>query len=212
MIGWLVVTAIVAVVDWVAVATSRRQLERVFKPAVMLALLGVALTISAAESVRPWFLAALVFSLFGDVFLMLPKEQFIVGLASFLVAHALYVVGLIQAFSAWSFVAGSLIVVIPATLLVGAPLVQAIRGGSNPSLALPVMAYMGAISLMVVAAFGTGVVLAVAGGLLFFASDSILGWSRFVRSINHGRLATMITYHSGQVLLVLSMSLMTELG
>jgi uncharacterized membrane protein YhhN len=212
MTGWLVVTVSVAVVDWVVVAADRRQLERVFKPAVMLGLMGVALTISAPESVRPWFLAALVFSLLGDIFLMLPKERFIEGLASFLVAHALYVVGLTQAFSAWPFVAGSLVVVIPATLLVGLPLVRAIRGGSHPSLVLPVVAYMGAISLMVMAAFGTGVVLAVAGGLLFLASDSILGWNRFVAPIKQGRFATMVTYHSSQALLVLSMSFMDRPG
>jgi uncharacterized membrane protein YhhN len=212
MTGWLAVTVMAAVVDWVAVATNRRQLERVFKPAVMLGLLGVALTVSAPAAVRPWFLAALVFSLLGDVFLMLPKERFVAGLASFLVAHVLYVVGLAQAFSAWSFVAGSMIVVIPAVLLVGVPLLRAIRRGSNPSLALPVMAYMAAISSMVVAAFGTGVVMAIAGGLLFFASDSLLGWNRFVSPIRQGRLATMVTYHNGQVLLVLSMSFMAGLG
>lgn len=212
MTGWLVATAVVAVVDWVAVASGRRQLERVFKPAVMLGLLGVALTISAPESVRLWFLAALVFSLLGDVFLMLPRERFIEGLASFLVAHVLFVVGLTQAFSAWLFVAGSMVVVILAALLVGVPLVRAIRSGSSPALVLPVVAYMGAISLMVMAAFGTGVVLAIAGGLLFFASDSILGWNRFVAPIKQGRIATMVTYHSGQTLLVLSMGFMDRLG
>ena len=42
---------------------------------------------------RAWFVAALVFSLAGDVLLMLPREQFVAGLSAFLVAHLCYIVG-----------------------------------------------------------------------------------------------------------------------
>ena len=46
----------------------------------------------------PWFVVALVFSLAGDVFLMLPNEDlFVPGLGSFLVGHVAYIVGLLVA-------------------------------------------------------------------------------------------------------------------
>ena len=39
-------------------------------------------------------MAALALSLAGDVFLMLPSDQFVPGLASFLLGHIAYIVGL----------------------------------------------------------------------------------------------------------------------
>ena len=43
---------------------------------------------------RAWFVAALVLSLAGDVFLMLPKDLFVFGLGAFLLGHLAYIVGL----------------------------------------------------------------------------------------------------------------------
>ena len=48
-------------------------------------------------------------------------------------------------------------------------------------------------------------VVAMAGALTFYASDSLLGWNRFVRPFPHAHLAVMVTYHLGQLLLVLSL-------
>ncbi len=89
----LALTVVVGAVDWFAVHTERKPLEYVAKPATMLPLIGAALALDpAVPAMRPWFVAALVCSLAGDVFLMLPKpEQFFVpGLASFLVGHVLF--------------------------------------------------------------------------------------------------------------------------
>ena len=49
------------------------------------------------SAVRAWFVAALVLCLAGDVFLMLPKDLFVAGLASFLLGHLCYVAGLVIA-------------------------------------------------------------------------------------------------------------------
>ena len=59
---------------------------------------------------------------------------------------------------------------------------------------------------MVVMAFGTSVPAAIVGALLFYASDGILGWNRFVQPLPHGRLAVMTTYHLGQIGLVLALA------
>ena len=61
------------------------------------------------------------------------------------------------------------------------------------------------ISGMVVAAFGRASVAAVTGALLFYASDATLAWNRFVEGRRRGRLAVMVTYHLGQLGLVLSL-------
>ena len=49
-----------------------------------------------SEAARTWFVVALVFSLLGDVFLMLPSDAFVAGLSAFLLAHVAYVVALNQ--------------------------------------------------------------------------------------------------------------------
>jgi uncharacterized membrane protein YhhN len=65
---------------------------------------------------------------------------------------------------------------------------------------------MAVISLMVMMAFGTAAPIAILGAVLFYASDGILGWNRFVQPLPHGRLAVMTTYHLGQIGLVLALA------
>jgi uncharacterized membrane protein YhhN len=64
----MAVAAILAVLDWAAVAAGSRLLERCFKPAVLLALLAAALTAKPEHSgVHGWLVLALCFGLIGDV-------------------------------------------------------------------------------------------------------------------------------------------------
>jgi uncharacterized membrane protein YhhN len=56
---------------------------------------------------------------------------------------------------------------------------------------------------MVVAAWATGRPLLALGATVFMASDAVLASDRFVRPLRWGRLAVMVTYHLGQVLIVL---------
>src|SRR5438874_1791555 len=66
------VTAVVAAVDWTAVARSIRRLEYVAKPAVMVGLIAVALAMHPVSAIeRTFFVVALVLGLASDVFLML---------------------------------------------------------------------------------------------------------------------------------------------
>lgn len=207
----LLVAAAAAVADWRAVggATLHRRTEFVAKPAAMVALIGVALTLTPADAtVRALFVAALVLSLIGDVALMLPKERFVAGLVAFLLAHLAYIVGLgIVGLRAGS-ISGALLglgLVGLVLVSVGLRVFKAVRT-SQPKLLLPVVAYMAVISAMIVAAFATGQPLAVAGAALFYASDSALAWNRFVERRAWGRLVVITTYHLGQALLVLSLA------
>ena len=209
---WLALAIIAAVLDWIAVGLEHRRLEYVAKPAVMVALIGLALTLqpgsAASEAARPWFVGALVLSLVGDVLLMLPRERFVGGLVAFLAAHVAYVVGLVAVVAGAGLVVGGLIlgllVVGTMLALVGRPVVRAVRVG-RPGLVLPVVAYLVVISTMVVAAFATGRPFAMIGAILFYASDAILAWDRFVGRQRFGRVGTHVTYHAGQALLVLSL-------
>jgi uncharacterized membrane protein YhhN len=199
------VTLVAAAIDWVAVAHEHKPVEYLFKPLTLVALAATALSLDPADStVRAWFVGALVLSLAGDVFLMLPGERFVPGLGSFLLAHLAYIGGLVAVGLHPAGVVAGLVVVGVAYAVVGTRIVAGVSA-AEPALVVPVTAYMGVISAMVVCALGTGDALAAAGAVLFYASDALIGWGRFVREHARGRQAVMVTYHLGQVLLVLSL-------
>src|SRR4051812_4164127 len=79
--------------DWVAVARRIRPLEYVCKPAAAAAFLATALALDPAHGAsRTWCCVALGFCIVGDVFLMLPRDAFLPGLASFAVAQSCFAV------------------------------------------------------------------------------------------------------------------------
>lgn len=200
----LVLTAAAALANWWSRAASHRGVEMVTKPLTMLLLIAVALTIDApSPTVRAWFVAALLASLLGDVFLMLPRERFLAGLASFLLAHLAYTAGLsVAGFDIAAAVAGA------GVALIGVASVgMRILGGAaaRARLRQPVAAYIAVISAMLVAAVATRNVWAMTGAALFYASDATLGWNRFVAPLSAGPVLIMVTYHGGQALLVISL-------
>jgi uncharacterized membrane protein YhhN len=201
--------AALAVTDWVGVATRRHSLRFFTKPGTMVALIVAACLLdpsAAAVDARPWFVAALVLSLAGDVLLLLPEQWFVGGLVAFLAAHLAYIVGLVQ-WLGWPdgpWLVVGLAVVLGGVIAIGRPLVASVRR-SQPTMAAPVGAYLIVISAMVVAAFGTPAPLVIVAALLFYTSDALLGWNRFVRPRDWAGFAVMVTYHLAQGAFVLSL-------
>ncbi|MGH9187437.1 MAG: lysoplasmalogenase [Acidimicrobiales bacterium] len=209
--AWLlvVVAAVVATGDWVAVHTRRKRLEYVCKPAVMVALVGAALTIDATDgATRSWFVVALALSLLGDVFLMVTERPwtFPSGLASFVLAHLAYIVGFfVEGVTIAGLAIGTAVIAVAVATL-GRLVHRAVRASPESELVAPVTVYIGVISAMVASATGTLDPLAIAGAALFYASDALIAWNRFVHHQRHGRLAIIVTYHLAQALLVLSLA------
>jgi len=201
----LVATGLVAVADWFAVATSRRSLEYAAKPAVMVGLIAVAAALHPVSQVeRLFFVAALALGLLSDVFLMLPRDMFLAGLVAAFVEHVAYIAG----FRARDLHVGLLVAALAVALVSVAVLMPAVYRAlrkAHPSLVAPVAAYVTAFVVMVASAGGTGSGVALAGALLFFYSDALLAWNRFVKPVGWGRFANITAYHSGQALLVLSL-------
>jgi uncharacterized membrane protein YhhN len=98
-----------------------------------------------------------------------------------------------------------LVVVALAVAVIGLTILRHVRAGPEPEMTGPVTAYMVVISAMVACAVGVGHPLGVAGAGLFYASDSLIAWNRFIGETRHGRLAIIVTYHLAQVGLVLSL-------
>lgn len=133
-----VIASVIALVDWVAVQRRWRVVEWVCKPAVMVALVAMALSLHPlVHTARAWFVGALVLSLAGDVFLMLPPDGRFVE---------------------------------------------------------------------VICAAGTGLRLAIVGAALFYVSDALIAWNRFVAPVRGGKVAIIVTYHLAQLALVASLA------
>jgi uncharacterized membrane protein YhhN len=199
-----VLPAVFALADWYAVARGDRRTEIWAKPMTMVGLFAVALALGAADTpAGGWLLAALAWSLVGDVMLLEETDtRFRLGLAAFLVGHLAYVVSFAQLgldppswqWAAWLVLFACLIGtrrVVPATFL---------RGGR--ALALPVAVYTVVIGAMVIVAFDTGLPLVALGAAVFAASDSVLAVDRFVEPRPWAPVTVMVTYHVAQALLV----------
>jgi len=204
-------TLALAAVDWAAAEKNWRRLHYFFKPAALLAMIAWFSVAAGWGRANLWFGLALVFSLLGDINLLFPERLFLPGLASFLLAHVLYIVGFNQA---------PLVLQAPQALAVLALAAGAfgfvfgrlwsglahIAGGRR--MLLPVIFYSVTISLMVVSAWLclfrpawplNAALAAGLGALLFFCSDSLLAYNRFVKQTAHHDLLVMSAYHLGQI-------------
>ena len=195
------------------------NLHQVFKPLTIL----IAILLIANHAISTWaycqfsykvrvalLLGALAASLAGDVFLMLPGNYFIAGLASFLVAHLFYIAlfRVDTAGYAW-FPAKR---VLAATGAAGVAMYAFIYPGLGGTvLKLAVAAYVLVIALMAAQAIGRftaqlkSPALAVAVGACFFMlSDSLLATNRFVQPLPMSQLWVLSTYYIAQLLIVLN--------
>jgi len=174
------------------------------KPLTTIAILS--LVVRAAPLPSPRYRKAvvvgMVFSLAGDVFLMLPRDLFVPGLVAFLLAHLCFIVAFFPG-ATW-----------PARL--AATVAYAVIAGANlalllpkvpPALHVPVLAYV--CVLVVMAAFAAARAWAVRhdltlakparaaaiGGVLFVLSDSLLAWDKFGGGVPLAPLLVLVSYY-----------------
>jgi len=203
----------IALLDWVAVVRQWKALELIAKPAVMLALLAWLWSVSSFSGFLTWFAVGLAFSMAGDVFLVLPKEQFIAGLVAFLLAQIAYLIGFNATPPPINLASIAIAVLVGlAAVRIYRAIAVGLTASGHGSLKMPVLVYSAAISLMLLSALLTLVRsewaagpawLVSIGATLFFISDSLLAWNKFVRTLRIGRLPVIVTYHLGQGLIVL---------
>jgi uncharacterized membrane protein YhhN len=188
--------AVAAVVDWIAVARGNKVLEYVAKPATLAFLALFANSLAGASHA---LIAALLFSLLGDVYLMLPADLFLAGLGAFLFGHVAYV-------AAFDVPLLSRLLWFVVAAILSSPLaLRILRAVDDSALRVAVACYMAVITLMVASAIASGSPPAIAGSLLFFASDAMIAWNRFVQPFGWARVGIIVTYHLGQLGLVLGL-------
>ena len=205
--GAFALAAIASAGNLAAVWRQDKRLEYATKPLVMVLLITTAMLLEpASQGERAFFVVALLLGLAGDIFLMLPADSLLAGLAAFLAGHLAYVAGFrFGPFSAAGAVVGVIVVVVAAALVLPRTL-RALKAAGRAGLIRPVLAYVVVISLMTVSATASGSLVAAAGGLLFFSSDVIFAWYRFVDRVPWGQPVNIVMYQAGQALLVLSLA------
>lgn len=203
----LALAAVASAGDLTAILRHDQRLEYATKPTVMVLLIAAALLIHpASQGERALFVVALVLGLAGDVLLMLPDDFLVAGLGAFLAGHLAYAVGFrFAGFSVIGLIAGVVIAAVTAALFLRRVL-SALQASGRGNLRNPVLAYAVVISLMTVSATASGNLVAAAGGLLFFFSDVIFAWYRFVKPVRWGQPVNIVMYQAGQALLVLSLA------
>jgi len=215
MIPLLISTLAVAILDWIAVAKGWKKIEYLAKPLTMVALFLLLALVGRLSSLPlVFFGVGILFSLAGDVFLMFSDRWFILGLVSFLLAHVAYIIGfnipLPVVSLTWALVVALVLAFSAARLLRG--IVAGLAAKGQGKLIVPVIVYGVVITLMLLSAMLTlfradwpsaaAAGLVSIGAMLFFFSDAILAWNKFVAPIKNGRLVNMMTYHLGQIALI----------
>ena len=170
-----------------------------FPIAFTLLILALALSLPAASQEYRWAIAAgLLLSTAGDVFLMLPRDRFVAGLASFLVAHLCY----LRAFAIEAPFGAAPLLWLP-FFAAGGIVVALVWPGLKPALRAPVVAYVIVIAAMAGQAAGRWSVLGSGEAL---AAAAVLAIDRFRRPFRAARAVTLASYWSAQLLIALSVS------
>ena len=209
---WCWGTGVALVLGALYVAGHYRGVRRAgaLKP-IPIAFLGLLVALEPAPvspGYRDLVLAALAFSMAGDVCLLVPERFFRAGLASFLVAHLFYIAAFVApgdpAPTGWLLAAPFLVV--------GAGMLAYLW----PHLGrdrVPVVVYVAVLGVMGwQAARRAGLAttpapsggLALAGAVVFMLSDGILAVDRFAWRFAAAEGAIMATYYAAQTLIALS--------
>jgi uncharacterized membrane protein YhhN len=188
-------------------ARGKRRLVFVFKPLILLVLIALAaLARSAAPpAYRIFILTGLGLSLIGDVFMMLPRKKFELGLAAFLGAHLCYIAAFRSDMLPRFVVQPLFPLVIIAALILRVLLPHLGR------MKYPVLLYVLVITAMAAMAAGRFIqwggektLFAFAGAALFMASDTVLAFDRFVKPVQRAQTIILGTYFVAQTLIALS--------
>lgn len=152
-------------------------------------------------------LAGLVLSWIGDAFLIgTARRWFLLGLASFLLAHIAYAAAFVSAGIDRRWMLGA---AVPVVMTAGVVLLW-LQPYLPPELVWPVRLYTAVISLMVITAFGTlgaGLTpLIVSGACLFFLSDLSVAALRFTEPAFPTYVFGLPLYYAAQICLAFSIA------
>ena len=195
-----IILVIVFAIDLFLIFTNKIELRFFTKPILIPLLILIFITRLKSEKIQldKLFLAGLVLSFFGDLFLLF-QWGFLPGLGSFLLAHVFYIISFRKKtqnsiWRFWPIILG----LFATTLLVFLfPYLKEMK--------IPVIIYAVVIATMMYNALKTHNRNLIIGALLFLISDTLLSINLFLQPLMILNLLVMITYIAAQWFLVKGM-------
>ena len=206
--GWLYIFFSVFLLDLVVVANDWSTI-RLFSKPLLVATLAIWFFLGSRtySSLRYYILMALFFSWLGDTLLLLEQKDalyFILGLASFLLAHIMYILFFLRVRRAAP-IKKSWNIFIAIVISIYSSLLFLFLRPHLGDLKIPVGCYAIVISLMLLCAihaFNKPVSIAgywcIAGAVLFVISDSLLAAHKFYHPYAETAILIMFTYGLAQ--------------
>ncbi len=209
----LYVFLLVSIFDVVGIIFKIDTLVLIFKPLILLSLLF--LYAHSVEEKNKWYVMALIFSFFGDVFLLYAGDTFFkFGLSSFLIAHLLFIVIVVRQLKKISFLNSFIAIILFGFILF--TLLYMLKDSLN-NLFIPVAIYGLAICVFGVVSFikflnarSKKALLMLIGAIVFVASDAILAINKFYYSALVFQITVMVTYITAQFFIYKSMVLVED--
>lgn len=206
---WPILALLAASWETIIVWRESKKFEILAKPAVMLFLFIWLYRYTALQGSTFWFGIGILLSLVGDLVLLGSSDRmFVLGLAAFLFAHIAYIIGFQEQFlnpTTWSFLLLFFLFYNGFRLL--KRIARAMRTNQQSALTVPVVVYSLIITLMLFGAMSTifdpawktsAAFFVSLGAFLFYISDLILAWNKFVSPVKNGSVWNIVTYYLGQ--------------
>ncbi len=213
----IILAFIFAGLESLALWKGWHKLEYLVKPAVMICLFVWLSATAGLQGALLWFGIGILFSLAGDIFLLFIDRFFMFGLVAFLLGHVAYLIGFnipLPQTTVWSI--GFAIVIGMGSVRVLRRIVGSIRAKGQKRLIVPVLVYGTVITLMLLSAMltlfrldwnATAALLVSFGAAMFYFSDIVLAWHRFIAPIKNGRMLNIGMYHLAQIAIVVGVGM-----
>ena len=205
---WIILFALVLLIDLVAVYSNNESLRFTTKPLLMPLLVIYLLlqTKTKNSNLKVWIFLALFFSWAGDIFLLFEEERpnfFLFGLSAFLIAQVFYIV-FFHNIRMREYIRGNALLLL--LVIVYYSILISVLSPYLGNMKLPVRIYGVVLSFMVMLAMHTmlgknkrAAVWMMTGAILFVASDSLLAFNKFFSAFNYSGLIVMLTYGLAQL-------------
>ncbi len=212
-ISFVIVYAVIAIITITTRVLEIDEIQNVFKPMLMpILMLFVFVNSKLSSSFSKLIFLALLFSMGGDVLLMPYFDNFMLGLASFLIAHVFYIIAFMKDNCLKDGIKKSkvsvAILLIAYSVLIYILVTNMLSSGTELAMISAVVVYASVITVMVLSTISLQSInsnletkLMMVGAILFMFSDSVIAINKFVFEIPLSGLWIMTAYTLAQWLI-----------
>jgi uncharacterized membrane protein YhhN len=215
---FLGVFTIISILELIFAFTEQEKARKIIKPFCMLSLIIMVMVTSITS---PLIYLGCAFGMIGDIFLIKKENKYYFGLGTiaFLVGHLLYISEMLlvlvpkisKSYLPWQFYLISIAIIIAVALLTTPISYKVVKNKLLALLGSFYLTILASVTGFAIYCMCLGLVeylfLVVIGGILFLSSDTFLIYVTFIHDVKRRDFYVMLTYLSGQVLIVFGLLL-----